>query len=864
GESGKSMARVPKGFGSHDGYDDASSIMAGWQFGKEPTMALIGIRPDQTGYGDMGDQVTYTLTILNQPLDDLISLTFETSRPWGVHLLTANGLPLPDTNSDGLPDTGQLPASSSYNFKVKVVIPAQPPIGNEMIADIYASSTVNKAKDFTTIATQTRPHLEPMKSANPEEIYLEGVGTSEVTEITLEVFGGGYILTERQPQDTILIIDSSGSMQTSDPNNLRLEAAKRYVDNMSAPDRGAVVDFDYTAELAPRGNGDHLSSDYAKIKQNIDTIDSNGGTNVGAGIEVANNELLSNGDPSHLWVEILLSDACEPDTYYPVTSQQIQNATDAHIIIFTIGLGLAEEINEDLLKEIADRTGGDYYLAENAEALLEIYSKIEMVISDIAGRDGDLTDADRMIRDVIPPYIHPIYGSFSIRPDAIYYTADGTFFEWNVARIRVGQSWKVSYQVTSSKLGWVPVGIYPEARVSYIRWNNEHASHSFPDVKVHVILPPSGSPTGPPKNLRTSVENGVDIRLDWNPPDEPTVSHYLIYRSEDQRDFDFVNPVHDTSNDLNPTRTAWLDASAADVGVPRDYYYVVRVVNTNGSMSTTSNTAGKWTRTFEVGLNSFSLPLEPFSPVNVSDLANDIPNAEFIRTIKSDGEWETHVAGIKGAINDDEALVGKGYEISLSTQTTYTFVGFPASMISYREGLGESITFRTGLTADVLGSDIHITWQLTPSASEYEIFRSTTRDGLFDEVRQPVATVSASTNSYTDGGVALPGTEHYYWILPIDSNRERGSSTYSVGVWIGVYQKGADTISSPLKLATQIWIDELCELDDNIAGIAYLTEGIWKFHAREMPSSVYDTIFEQSMGYQMSTEEDIQLVFIGY
>jgi hypothetical protein len=863
GDVGKSMARVPKGFGSRDGYDDESSTLAGWEFGKDPTMALIGIRPGQTGYGDMGDHVTYTLTVLNQPLDDLISLTFETSRPWQVYLLTASGAPLPDTNSDGIPDTGQIPASSSYDFKVKVVIPAQPPIGNEMTADIYASSTVNKARDFTTIVTKTRPYLEPMKSAYPEEINQQGVGSNEISEITLEVFGGGYMLTERQPQDTILIIDSSGSMQDSDPDDLRLEAAKEYIDNMSAPDRGAVVDFDYTAELAPRGNGDHLSSDYAKIKQNIDTIDSNGGTNVGAGIEVANNELMTNGDPSHLWVEILLSDANEPITYYPVTSMQIQNATDAGIMIFTIGLGLADEINEWLLVEIAERTGGEFYLAETPDALLEIYSKIEMVISDIAGRDGDLTDTDRMIRDVLPSYIQYVYSSFSIWPDTICTMGDITFIEWNVPRIKVGQSWKVSYQVRSSKLGWVPVGVYPDSRVSYIRWNNEHAIHPFPDVKVHVVKPPLERIIGPPENLRTSVESSQDVRLDWYPPDEPGVSHYLIYRSEDQREFDFTNPIHDTSGDVQPIRTDWLDAGAAGINSPREFYYTVRAVNVDGTVSTTSNTAGKWTRTFEAGLNNLSLPLEPFTPIKISDLTSGIPNAEFIRTIRSDGKWETHVAGIRGPL-DDEAVIGRGYELYLSAQTTYTFVGFPGSMISYREGFGESLVFRKGLKANVLGDDIHITWQPAPYAIEHEVFRSTARDGLFEDTLQPIARISASTNSYLDEDVASPGTEHYYWIVPIDSLGEGGGSSYSVGVWVGTYRKGIDTISPPLQLTFQIWIDGLCDLHNDIVGMAYLTKGIWKFHAREMPPQVYDSIFQQSMGYQISSNDSISIVFIGF
>jgi hypothetical protein len=378
------------------------------------------------------------------------------------------------------------------------------------------------------------------------------------------------MLPERQPQDTIFVIDSSGSMQDSDPYNLRLDASKIYVDNMSIPDRGAVVDFDHVANLAPIGNGDHLSSDYTLIKQNIDTIDSNGATDVGLGLKVANEELIANGDSSHLWIEILLTDANQPESYYPETAMQIQNATDAGIIIFAVGLG--EWVNEPLLREIAERTGGEYYHAQDPTALQEIYSKIEMTIYDIAGRDGDLTDADRMIRDVIPPYIHLEWGSFSIFPDAIYQTMEGYFLEWEVARIKVGENWKVSYRVCSSQLGWVPVGIYPESRVSYIKWNNQYVNHPFPEVKVHVILPPTDPRViGPPKDLRTSVSGNTDIRLDWTPPDDPMVSHYLIYRSEEQRDFNFTSPIHDTSNDVDPRRTEWLDAGAADVSAPMQH-----------------------------------------------------------------------------------------------------------------------------------------------------------------------------------------------------------------------------------------------------------------------------------------------------
>ncbi|MFQ6059911.1 MAG: VWA domain-containing protein, partial [Thermoplasmata archaeon] len=736
-EIGTSMTRVPDGNGSHDGFDDWSSAWAGWKFGKEPTLALINLWPDQVKYGDLEQVVSYPLTILNQPIDDIISLTVKGSSPWQIDFLTENWTPIADTNSDNLLDTGFLSASSFYNFTVNITIPGEPPAGNEMIAEIYANSSANRARDSAILVTRTYPHLEPRKRARPEEIYLEGTGRNEITEITLEVFGGGYIFAEKRPQDTIFVIDSSASMETSDPENLRLDAAKKYVDNMTVPDRAAVVDFDATADLVPKGNGDHLSNDYARIKQNIDSIDSNGGTNIGVGIEAANAELIGYGNASHLWVEILLTDGVEATSNYPFTSQQVQDAVDAGITIFSIGLG--PSVNETLLKEIADRTGGKYYHARTPEALEEIYTRIGMLVYDIAGRDMNITDGNPMVRDVVPSYIHVDTSSFTTFPDVIYSTSNGTVFEWNVSQVRVSEKWEVSYKATSSRLGWVPVGVYPRARVSYIKWNGENTSLPFPNTLIHVVLPP----ISPPRNLRTSVENDVDIRLDWEAPDAVPVSHYLVYRAEHPKGFNFSTPTYNTSSDLSPERTNWTDRGAADPSAPREYYYTVRAVDSNGSVSSTSNTAGKWTRAFTAGLNSFSLPLEPFTPINISQLATSIPNTEVIRWMDIDGRWITHTTGMGEGVRDNFAIVGRGYEIVLSSRAGYTFVGFPGSMISFHEGFGDSIAFRNSLAATVQGRNITLSWNHLPGASSYEVFRSSQRNGLFDDALEPIGSVTS-------------------------------------------------------------------------------------------------------------------------
>ena len=612
------------------------------------------------------------------------------------------------------------------------------------------------------------------------------------------------------------------------------------------------MDFDDVGTLV-----DHLSSNYTQIKQNIDTIDANGGTNIGAGLQAANSELIGNGTPSHLWVEILLTDGHEASTNYAFTSQQIQEAVDNNIAVFTVGLGIG--VNETLLKEIADRTGGRYYFAMNAEALEEIYSRIGLLVFDIAGRDTNVTDSVPMIRDVLPSHIHVDYGSFSIFPENIYNNTDGLNLEWNLSQVLVNESWTVSYDVTSSQLGWVPVGVYPKARVEYVTWNNENATMPFPDTLIHVVLPP----IDPPTDLRSSVENNADIRLEWTPPNQATVDYYLIYRSEHQTEFDFSAPVYNTSVDVDPGRTNWTDVGAAGPGAPKEYYYTLRAVDTSGSVSTTSNTAGKWTKSLEPGLNSFSIPLEPFDQINVSQLANEIPNSVLIRWMDSNGRWVTHMAGSGAGVNDAIAQVGRTYEISVSSWTNCTFVGFPGSMISHREGFGDSVAFRKSLTVGVQGTNITLGWQTLPGASEYEVYRSARRDGLFEESLQPIGIVISPATAYTDFGLAVPDRQFYYWVIPLTSGGEEGSGTYSVGLWIGSYHGGSDTFALPLKLNVTIGIDELCNVNSEIAGMSYMISGVWKFHAREMPAGVYDVLIEQSGGYQLSTEGATYYIFIG-
>ncbi|MCK4444711.1 MAG: fibronectin type III domain-containing protein, partial [Thermoplasmata archaeon] len=395
---------------------------------------------------------------------------------------------------------------------------------------------------------------------------------------------------------------------------------------------------------------------------------------------------------------------------------------------------------------------------------------------------------------------------------------------------------------------------YPH--IGYQNWSRNLKYATKARLNVVSVLPPA--------NLTLCVLNGDDILLSWTAPSSPLLDPYLIYRSTDQRDFDFSNPEHNTSSDPDPLKTDWMDIGATNSTPPREYYYVVRAVNSLGSRSATSNTAGKWTKEFFPGLSSFSLPLEPSQNRNVSWYSENIPGTEFVRWMNATGYWVTFYPTMGEGVNDIPAIMGDSYEISLSSPINFTFCGNPASMIRFQEGLGDSLVFRRSLSAQVEGNDINLSWEAVTGAVGYQVFRSEERNALHNLSLLPIA--NTTETYWVDSGViGNERSEYYYMVIPADPSGGLGSSTYSIGVFTEEYQSGADTFALPLKPVKPHSLDWYCDNIPNVVGIIHLMKGYWRLHAREMPEGVYDAEALQAEGHQISIGgATTTYTFVGY
>lgn len=177
------------------------------------------------------------------------------------------------------------------------------------------------------------------------------------------------------PVDLMLVIDSSGSMSSNDPNELRISAAQGFTELLIEVDRSGAVDFDTAARVW------QLTSDHDATSSWLSGLDASGGTDLGVGVAAALDELARDPVDSKQYVVMLTDGIGDYD------DGLTQRAADAGIPVFTIGLGSSPD--EELLRSIADGTRGAYYHADQADELRTIFDQIAQGTLDGTERDLD-------------------------------------------------------------------------------------------------------------------------------------------------------------------------------------------------------------------------------------------------------------------------------------------------------------------------------------------------------------------------------------------------------------------------------------------------------------------------------------------
>lgn len=263
--------------------------------------------------------------------------------------------------------------------------------------------------DFARVAGITSEDMRIFKFDPYSKSYTEiaGVVNTDENVVLCETFGedGVFLLGSKKvihkaaeayqsgQMNVHLLIDNSGSMypksiqSTSEENDVhfkRLSFATNFVTALDNSVKFSISSFTYEFRTLC-----DFDSDKSRVVTAIQSIRTLGAGFDGTSVERAlmlGLESFGEQTESERNVIILLTDGISTDTAGYTLSDIVSLAKAKNVTIMTISLG--ENIDRDLLSDIAASTGGQYYPISEANILEGLYSTM------IASMDDDIVDDD--------------------------------------------------------------------------------------------------------------------------------------------------------------------------------------------------------------------------------------------------------------------------------------------------------------------------------------------------------------------------------------------------------------------------------------------------------------------------------------
>ena len=220
--------------------------------------------------------------------------------------------------------------------------------------------------------------------------------------------GERFSRIEREGIAIMMIVDTSGSMSaldlsTSERERTRLEAVQDVFQEfvLGGPDLAGrpddaigLVSFAAYADTATPLTLDHENLVAVARNLAITTLREENFTAIGDALGLAVERLRES--PAHSRIAVLLTDGVN-NAGVETPSAAAELARSQEVKVYTIGAGstgiahmrvpdgrrgstlraIAVEIDEQTLRDIAERTGGRYFRADNADALVDVYAEID-------------------------------------------------------------------------------------------------------------------------------------------------------------------------------------------------------------------------------------------------------------------------------------------------------------------------------------------------------------------------------------------------------------------------------------------------------------------------------------------------------
>ena len=255
----------------------------------------------------------------------------------------------------------------------------------------------------------------------------------ETTNVTLTVKGTPQDSTFVKPNDVILIIDKSGSMQSDNRLNAAKQAAKEFIDLMDLSKHEiGIVDYSDRASSFP------LTTDKNAAKSYVDTIQLGGGTNTSEAIRAATAMLANKRTEAQPTIVIMTDGAANSSSDALAAAKAAKGAGITFYSIALLGPNETPDTSapNKLLQEMASSFDHHHFVLGSV-GLSDVYKAIVEEI-------GLASAYNVTITDTISPEFELVPGSYDNhipRP-----TVNGNTISWFISELKTDQL-SFTYQI---------------------------------------------------------------------------------------------------------------------------------------------------------------------------------------------------------------------------------------------------------------------------------------------------------------------------------------------------------------------------------------------------------------------------------
>ncbi|WP_027623029.1 vWA domain-containing protein [Clostridium lundense] len=185
---------------------------------------------------------------------------------------------------------------------------------------------------------------------------------------------GMSIGSSKKIDDVVMLLDTSGSMKETDPDNERFRATLNLISNMDEKNKVAIYKFDDTVEqILP------MTEVTPNIKDVVeDALEKyekpNGKTNIKEALIKGYDEINKNSSVDRNAMMILLSDGGDNFNLSEEFDNVMEPIKKSGIAVYTIGMN--KDTDFTMLKNISRETGGNYYNVNDVKDLKNVFYKI--------------------------------------------------------------------------------------------------------------------------------------------------------------------------------------------------------------------------------------------------------------------------------------------------------------------------------------------------------------------------------------------------------------------------------------------------------------------------------------------------------